>query len=134
VLPRLFVNQRPCGLIESSQLLLALGVAPIALDDGLPCLPSTVPLDESHKTKADCVGASGGYSVLYEGVDLSKQTIVHSCNQLCHASSIAERYAGSGLKVVTLPEELHLLSPVSPAWHRAHSGHHRMVGRYSDSS
>jgi hypothetical protein len=57
-----------------------LRVSPVAVDDGVCCLLSTVALDERLEAETDGVGAGGGYAVAHERVDLSEQAIVHTRN------------------------------------------------------
>ncbi|MDQ6616328.1 MAG: hypothetical protein M3083_16695 [Actinomycetota bacterium] len=49
-----------------------LRVTPIALDNGLSGLLSSVALDESHEAETDSVGPSGSYAFVDERVDFSQ--------------------------------------------------------------
>jgi len=91
--PRLFFDQNLGSFVKARQLLIGLGQMPVAINNLGAGLPTTMLIDELLETHPYGLGAVRHYSVADQSVDVASKSIVNSCNQLCHAISIAKRNA-----------------------------------------
>jgi hypothetical protein len=66
----------------------------VRIDDGLPRLLTSVPLDKSFEADSNGLGARGCHAFIDESVDSGQQPIVHPSNKLRHPPSIAMCHAG----------------------------------------
>ncbi|MGH9056066.1 MAG: hypothetical protein ACRDYY_09440 [Acidimicrobiales bacterium] len=65
----------------------------VRIDDGLPRLLTPMPLDKAFEAESNSIGARGCHALVDESIDSGKETIVDSCNELCHAFNIADCHA-----------------------------------------